>query len=107
MSFTKPNSRTYTIGWFELEGNLWKYKEETYTGTKTFLASAYVDDIRIFPSDAQITTYTYEPLVGMTSSTDAKGQTTYYVYDGFQRLKWIKDQEGNILKTTDYHYQNQ
>ncbi|AFD07515.1 hypothetical protein Solca_2476 [Solitalea canadensis DSM 3403] len=107
VSFTKPNSRTYTIGWFELEGNLWKYKEETYTGTKTFLASAYVDDIRIFPSDAQITTYTYEPLVGMTSSTDAKGQTTYYVYDGFQRLKWIKDQEGNILKTTDYHYQNQ
>ena len=54
-----------------------------------------------------MTTYTYAPLVGMTSATDAKGQTTYYEYDGFQRLVNIKDQYGNILKHTDYHYQNQ
>jgi YD repeat-containing protein len=42
----------------------------------------------------------------MTSSTDAKGMTTYYEYDAFQRLKTIKDQNGNILKQTDYHYKN-
>jgi len=56
--------------------------------------------------DAQITSYTYKPLVGMTSSTDAKGMTTYYEYDAFQRLKAVKDQNGNILKQTDYHYKN-
>jgi YD repeat-containing protein len=56
--------------------------------------------------DAQITSYTYKPLVGMTSSTDAKGMTTYYEYDAFQRLKTVKDQDGNILKQTDYHYKN-
>ncbi|MFD2581340.1 hypothetical protein ACFSR6_02490 [Pedobacter vanadiisoli] len=58
-----------------------------------------------FPQ-ASITGYTYKPLVGMTSSTDAKGMTTYYEYDTFQRLKAIKDQNGNILKQTDYHYKN-
>ena len=57
--------------------------------------------------NALIGSYTYAPLVGMTSATDAKGQTTYYEYDGFQRLVNIKDQYGNILKHTDYHYQNQ
>jgi len=56
--------------------------------------------------DAQITSYTYKPLVGMTSSTDAKGMTTYYEYDAFQRLKTVKDQNGNILKQTDYQYKN-
>jgi YD repeat-containing protein len=43
----------------------------------------------------------------MTSSTDAKNQTTYYEYDGLQRLMNIKDQYGNILKHMDYHYQGQ
>jgi len=63
-------------------------------------------NVAVFPS-ALITTYTYAPLVGMTSSTDAKGLTTYFEYDSFQRLTNVRDQDGNILKHTDYHYQNQ
>ncbi|WP_423149767.1 DUF5977 domain-containing protein, partial [Rubrolithibacter danxiaensis] len=43
---------------------------------------------------------------GMTSRTDEKGQTTYYEYDDFQRLAYIKDQYGNILKAFCYHYAN-
>ena len=52
----------------------------------------------------QITSYTYQPLVGMRSSTDIKGMTTYYDYDSFQRLKTIKDLDGNIVKQNDYHF---
>ncbi|SMC74976.1 hypothetical protein [Pedobacter africanus] len=52
----------------------------------------------------QVETYSYKPVVGMTSQTDAKGTTTYYEYDNFQRLKYIKDQQGNIIKSYDYHY---
>lgn len=57
--------------------------------------------------DAQVTTYTYSPLVGITSMTDMKGETTYYEYDSFQRLMNVKDKDGNIVKHTDYHYQGQ
>lgn len=56
--------------------------------------------------NAQITSYTYKPLVGMSSQTDAKGMTTYYDYDEFGRLKTVKDQNSNILKQTEYHYKN-
>jgi len=67
---------------------------------------ALVATLRGAIPNAQITSYTYDPLVGMTSATDSKGMTIYYEYDSFQRLKTIKDQNGNILKQTDYHYKN-
>ncbi|PWG81610.1 hypothetical protein [Pararcticibacter amylolyticus] len=51
-----------------------------------------------------VSKYTYKPMVGMTSETDSKGQTTYYEYDNFQRLWRIKDQNGKVLKEYNYHY---
>ena len=38
-------------------------------------------------SNALIETWTYKPLVGVTSYTDATGLTTFYEYDGLGRLK--------------------
>jgi YD repeat-containing protein len=51
-------------------------------------------------------TYTYDPLIGITSMTDQNNITTYYEYDSFSRLKYIKDQNKNILKAYDYHYKS-
>jgi YD repeat-containing protein len=56
---------------------------------------------------AQVTTYTYNPLVGMTSQTDAKSNTTYYEYDSFQRLKTVRDQSGNVVRNYCYNYKGE
>ncbi|MBB6240540.1 YD repeat-containing protein [Pedobacter sp. AK013] len=106
ISWNIPNGRNYIISYWYLENGLWHYIEAAYQGATVLNQGDAIDDIRIFPLDAQVTTFTYKPLIGMTSSTDAKGMTTYYEYDAFQRLKAIKDQNGNILKQTDYHYKN-
>jgi YD repeat-containing protein len=54
-----------------------------------------------------VTTYTYAPLVGITSQSDANNRTTYYEYDGFNRLQHIRDDDNNILKKYCYNYAGQ
>jgi YD repeat-containing protein len=58
-------------------------------------------------SNAFVTTYTYKPLVGMTSESDPNGRTKYYEYDNFNRLALIRDQDGKILKKICYNYAGQ
>ncbi|WP_461630286.1 RHS repeat domain-containing protein [Labilibaculum euxinus] len=59
--------------------------------------------IRIYPFDAQMTTYTYKPLIGISSETDTNGITTYYEYDDFGRLIRIRNNNGDIVKSYDYN----
>lgn len=54
--------------------------------------------------DAQVTTYSYRPLVGMETQTDPKGVISTYEYDSSLRLKAIKDQNGKVVKSFDYHF---
>ncbi|TKC05248.1 hypothetical protein [Pedobacter frigoris] len=75
--------------------------QPTNSQVATFLAPLRT---AISLKDASVNTITYAPLIGTTSQTDAKGMTTYYEYDSFQRLKYIKDQDGHIIKSYDYHY---
>jgi YD repeat-containing protein len=56
--------------------------------------------------NAMVTTYTYQPLIGITSSTDPKGDKITYEYDSLGRLQNVKDKDGNILTENEYHYKN-
>ncbi len=58
---------------------------------------------QIIPTRSLITTYTYDPMMGITSSTDENGITTYFSYDDHSRLQQVKDFEGNVLQ--EYQYQ--
>ncbi|MCU7613904.1 hypothetical protein N0B16_05590 [Chryseobacterium sp. GMJ5] len=59
-------------------------------------------------SNYQITTYTYDPLIGVTSITPPSGIREVYLYDPANRLKEIRenDASGKLLKEFKYNYKN-
>jgi hypothetical protein len=71
---------------------------------------ALLDSFRKDPSMAgyQVTTYTYDPLIGVRSITPPSGIREVYLYDSANRLKEIREngQTGNILKEFKYNYKN-
>ncbi len=74
-----------------------------YTGNEGALRQD-LDALRNALPHVMITTYTYDPLIGITSITDSRGYTAYYHYDDFNRLELIKDAEGHLVSENKYHY---
>lgn len=63
-----------------------------------------LERLRASLPQAQITSYAYQPMVGITSITDPRGVSTYYEYDLLQRLKNQKDNSMKVEKRYDYRY---
>ncbi|MBO9702024.1 MAG: hypothetical protein J7604_17585 [Sporocytophaga sp.] len=65
----------------------------------------YVDELRLYPADAEMTTVTYTPLIGVTSIMDKTGaKVNSFEYDGHNRLRLVRDGSDNIVKSNNYHY---
>jgi len=67
----------------------------------------YIDDIRLYPKGSLMTTYSYTPGLGISSSSDPNHVTTYYEYDDLGRLRNVKGDKLNVIKTYQYHYKTQ
>ncbi|MEZ2338546.1 hypothetical protein AB6735_23060 [Mucilaginibacter sp. RCC_168] len=115
-AYTKPltnlSSKNYVLSYWLKSGGIWTLQTlppvSVTGGTYTIsIPNGQIDDVRFYPVDAKMTTYTFDPMVGITSSTDAKNETTYYEYDSFLRLMNIKDKDRNITKHNEYHYPGQ
>ena len=67
-----------------------------------------LDALRSHPDmvNTMITTYTYEPLVGIKTITDPRGNTMTYHYDEFNRLEFVKDKDGNLVSENKYNYKD-
>ena len=85
-------------------GNWTYYEHEVTTTSITVSGSNYIDELRLYPKGAQMTTYTYSPVIGITTQCDPANRINYYEYDSFNRLKLIRDEDGRILKRVDYKY---
>ncbi|SEK54635.1 RHS repeat domain-containing protein [Parapedobacter koreensis] len=88
---------------------VWKNYRHRVSGTSTLVlgvtsGTVSIDDIRLHPVDAGLDTYTYDPLLGMTSHTDASGNIFYYAYDGFGRLSIVRDLAGKVVEDYQYKY---
>ncbi|MCJ8212051.1 hypothetical protein MUY27_20205 [Mucilaginibacter sp. RS28] len=109
-TLTGLTNGSYMLRYWIKNGSAWQMQINAVNvsnGSYTINLNGQIDDVTFYPVGAQITTYTYDPLSGMTSSTDLRGITTFYEYDSFQRLYRVKDLYGHILKQYCYNYAGQ
>ncbi|WP_370901590.1 hypothetical protein [Chryseobacterium gossypii] len=82
--------------------------EDAADPTKEALLLVALDNLRKTSSlqNFQITTYTYDPLIGTTTMTPPNGIREIYQYDTNNRLQKIVDMNGVTLKEYKYNYKN-
>jgi len=107
-SNSTPYSITGTVAGYPIQGKRisgWSYFEHKITGqtSVSITGTGNIDELRLYPASAQMITYTYTPLVGVSTKCDAGNRAMYYQYDAFGRLKVVLDQDRNIIKTIQYH----
>ena len=89
--------------------NGWTQYEHEITGVSTVTVSGtgYIDELRIFPKNANLASFCYEELLGMTAQCDAANRISYFEYFGPGKLKLVRDQDRNIIKKICYNFAGQ
>ena len=96
-------------------GGVWKFVEgqlDMSTVTSPFkfeLANSApidYDEISFYPANANITSSTYHLIFGKLSETNAKGVSSFIEYDNGGRVKYIRDQDKNVLQVNEYQYKS-
>jgi hypothetical protein len=72
----------------------------------TSSVNAHFDELRFHPSDAIMTSYAYDPMVGITSISSTNQKTQWREYDALGRQTYVRDQDKNIIQANTYHYGN-
>lgn len=115
ISFLWSYSNTYPIA--KIENATYDQVSNAITGTINTITSSDNPsdaDIQTMAStlrnnlpNAQITAYTYQPLLGMTTTIDPRGVKTFFSYDNWGRLRTKLDNNSNLIQYYNYHYANE
>ncbi len=84
----------------------WKLYKHSLNGTATVSISGngQIDEVRLYPSNALMSTVSYNEGIGKINECDANNRLLFYEYDGLGRLSLIRDQNKNVIKTYEYNY---
>lgn len=104
---TVTGTQNWTVlGASESLSTTWKLVEREITSPSVSISGTniYVDELRIHPLAAQMTTFTFFPLLGIQTQFDAKNHGMFYRYDSFGRLESIRNDDGHIVEHYEYNY---
>jgi YD repeat-containing protein len=67
--------------------------------------TATIDQLVILPSAASFRGNVYDASNRVIATVDEQMSTSFYEYDNFGRLTIVRDEQGNIIKSSSYQYQ--
>ena len=84
--------------------NGWNFYNQTVSNVTdvTIFGNGLIDELRLYPIEANMTTTCYGPTGEVSSTCDANNNITNYEYDIINRLKLTRDKDRNIIKKYDY-----
>lgn len=111
LTFWKKDSSSITVSNSSnneilADQNGWKLCSQIISSTDSVSVSGtgIIDELRLYPKDANMVTYTFEPMIGITSTCSENNLITYNIYDSINRPVAVLDQNRNIIKKYKYHY---
>ena len=100
---SQPIAKIENASYASIESHVANLQLISDTGSESTLLAA-LNNLRTLLPNAMVTTYTYIPLVGISTITDPKGDQVSYSYDAFNRLKEVRDKNNNIVSENQYNY---
>lgn len=119
------NAKTYIVSYWSKNGAYgvnstsptpgvaiygWTYYEHLVSnpisGAITISGTGAIDEVRLYPKGSLMSTYSYEPLVGLVSQSDVNNRIKYFEYDPIGRLSRIRDEQKFILKQFEYKFKD-
>ncbi len=89
--------------------NNYTYYEAIISGTTTasisFWSTVQIDELRLYPVEASMSTTCYDPSKGVVTECDERSNVKRYVYDDKGRLVMIKDRTDGIINKFTYKLQ--
>jgi hypothetical protein len=111
LSFWMKGSSNFTVNGAAVTGTSnWTLYETKVTGgsgtsiTIVTPAGGLVDEVRVYPVGAQMTTYGFDQLLCTNTECDEKNKPTFYESDNLGRLYLIRNQNKDIVKRVNYEY---
>lgn len=106
INLKSESDKEFLLDYRVYKDGTWNYVRTNFVGSFHAIDEGVnpIDDIRVYPADADIQTYSWIPYVGMWSRTHSSGITESFSYDRFGRLEAIKDNNGNIIRCYNYNY---
>jgi hypothetical protein len=104
-----PLNISGTLAGYPIQGkvvNGWTFFMHKVKGVSSvsLLGSGFIDELRLYPEEARMKSYTYKLLTGVSAVCDESNIVVYYEYDALGRLQVIKDMDRNVLKVFEYKY---
>ncbi len=102
---------TYLATWWEFDPvfNKWQFKSQGITANgflnMVIPTTGTVDEVTVRPFASSISTFSYDPGVGLISKVQDNGTGLKFNFDSMGRLITIRDHQENILKINSYQYQ--
>jgi RHS repeat-associated protein len=95
-------SKLNANGWYQIERQI--DVNNSVGQVQLSGVGAQIDEIRMYPANALVTTYSYDNSLNLISMADESGKITRFEYDNLHRLVGVYDHNDHLLTSSSYEY---